>query len=122
MPQNDFAKLLAKSHLLLFPSIYEGCPHLVIEALSSGLPVVCFNVPGPREIIEGSLCGAVIKPFELHNMVSEILRFYNLWKNSEDEYNEISRRCRSYALNFDWNIIANHFDKMFEAVVEERRR
>jgi glycosyltransferase involved in cell wall biosynthesis len=71
MPQNDFAKLLAKSHLLLFPSIYEGCPHLVIEALSSGLPVVCFNVPGPREIIEGSLCGAVIKPFELHNMASD---------------------------------------------------
>ena len=31
-------------HALLFTSLNEGTPHVVIEALSNGLPVICHDV------------------------------------------------------------------------------
>jgi len=39
----------SKSHLYLFPS-YEGAGMVIAEALSFGLPVVCFNNYGPGEL------------------------------------------------------------------------
>jgi glycosyltransferase involved in cell wall biosynthesis len=53
---------LKAADLLLFPSLTEGSPNVVIEAMACGCPVVASNVPACRELIEpgvhGWLCGA----------------------------------------------------------------
>lgn len=38
------------SDLLLFPSYYEGSPRVIKEAMSCGLPVVCYDISGTRLI------------------------------------------------------------------------
>jgi len=118
MPQKKFAKLLSKSHLLLFPSRYEGSPKTVIESLSSGTPVTAFSIPGPKEYLIRSPC-RLLTPLDLDAMSKEILRYYSLWKREPDAFKKISRRCREHALRFDWNNIANLLHGMLEQTVEE---
>jgi glycosyltransferase involved in cell wall biosynthesis len=40
-----------KADFLINPSLYEGLPNVVLEAMASGLPVIASNVAGNRELV-----------------------------------------------------------------------
>jgi len=49
------------SDVFLFTSLAENCPLVVIEALSSGIPILSFDVGGVREIVEHKKNGYIVK-------------------------------------------------------------
>lgn len=48
--RSDIASLLSAADVLLLPSLREGLPGVVLEALAVGVPVVANDLPGVREI------------------------------------------------------------------------
>ena len=55
------AKIYPKMDILLFPSWFEGCPMVVLEAMSHGVATVSSDIPGVREIIENGKDGVLIR-------------------------------------------------------------
>ena len=49
--RSDVPEILAASDLLVLPSIWEGMPNVVLEAMASRLPVVATDVAGVRELL-----------------------------------------------------------------------
>jgi len=49
-------KLMQESDILLFTSLVEGTPHVVLESLSLGRPVLCFDTSGQGDLIDDT-CG-----------------------------------------------------------------
>lgn len=54
MAQEKLAKLMQQCHVFVLPSFFEGLPLVLLEALSSGCRIVCSDLPGCRELLEGA--------------------------------------------------------------------
>ena len=53
--RNDIPELLHASDLFVFPSLQEGLPVALMEALSSGIEVVCSKIRGNTDLINKGL-------------------------------------------------------------------
>jgi len=49
--RNDMKDLLAKSKVFLLPSLYEGNPISILEAMAAGLPIIATQVGGVPDIV-----------------------------------------------------------------------
>ena len=60
--RTDVAAILAAADIFVLPSLFEGLPMSVIEAMLTGLPVVATNIRGPREQVLPKLTGLLVPP------------------------------------------------------------
>jgi glycosyltransferase involved in cell wall biosynthesis len=59
VPQVEIFRLYDTHDLMLFPSLHDSGGFVVLEALARGLPVVCLDLGGPKEIVTAE-CGIVV--------------------------------------------------------------
>ncbi|HWL54252.1 MAG TPA: glycosyltransferase family 4 protein [Chthoniobacteraceae bacterium] len=59
LPQQEVLASYARHHVFIFPSLYDSGGFAVLEAMSSGLPVICLDAGGPALSVNET-CGAVI--------------------------------------------------------------
>lgn len=60
--RQDTMSLMAACDLFVLNSTYEGFPHVVLEAMSAGLPVVATAVGGTPELVRDGENGLLIEP------------------------------------------------------------
>ena len=94
LPNQKIPEVLHTCTAFLLPSLFEGHPKALIEAMSCGLPVIGANVPGIREIIRhnenGYLCETNAK--SIHDAIQAVLADRNLREN-------IGRNARRFVEN-----------------------
>jgi glycosyltransferase involved in cell wall biosynthesis len=59
-------------------SLWEGLPMSVLEAASCGVPTVCTNVAGTREIIESGHTGFLAAPGDSENLAAAMTRLMRM--------------------------------------------
>ena len=47
----EVQKLMQDSDIFFFPSVVEGTPHVVLESIANGLPIICFDICGQAEVV-----------------------------------------------------------------------
>jgi sugar transferase (PEP-CTERM/EpsH1 system associated) len=60
--RNRPESFLAALDIFALPSKYEGMSNVVLEAMSSGVPIVCADLPSHREIFSPGLEGEIVNP------------------------------------------------------------
>jgi glycosyltransferase involved in cell wall biosynthesis len=60
--RDDVPDILAAADLFALPSLYEGFPGAVIEAMALALPVVASRLPTLREVVEEDGSGLLVPP------------------------------------------------------------
>ena len=66
-------KFISKADVLIIPSLSEGIPRSVLEALCLGVPCILRNVDGNNELIEPGVNGELFNnPSELPNLMIEM--------------------------------------------------
>ncbi len=106
----DPTKYIKSSDILILPSLIEGLPAVVVEAMYLKLPVVAYNVGGISEIL-GKNTGYLIKKNDENSFASAVLKELEHpdKKKVETAYNEVSK-------NFMNSEIVKDFLKIYEEI------
>ena len=59
--RNDVSEICTASDLFVFPSLQEGLPVALMEAMACGLPAICSNIRGNTDIIESGKNGEIVE-------------------------------------------------------------
>ena len=70
----DTARILRHSDLMILPSLWEGCPNSVQEAMALGRPIITTRVGGIPEILESEKQGLLIPPQSPDALAEALLR------------------------------------------------
>lgn len=72
----DIPQLMRAMDLFVLPSLGEGISNTILEAMSTGLPVVATRVGGNAELVKDGLTGMLVPPDEPAALMKAILWYY----------------------------------------------
>ncbi|VAX40342.1 hypothetical protein MNBD_PLANCTO02-3088, partial [hydrothermal vent metagenome] len=76
--------LLKQAQLFCLPSLFEGLPNTLLEAMVCRVPVLSTDCPhGPREILKQGELGQLVplkKPMALADAIEETMLNYDKWQ------------------------------------------
>ncbi len=85
---------LNKHTVFVLPSLYEGSPKALFEAMACGMPVVAADSPGIREVIQNGVTGFLCAP-TVDGLRKAIIDIFN----ASDVFLEVGKRARHYIIN-----------------------
>ena len=87
---------MAEADLLLFPSLFEGMPNVLIEALALGLPVVASRILANQDVVQNSECVVWTDP----RSPADMARQFDAVLNGEIDLGKNVRNGRQLAQRF----------------------
>ena len=67
--------ILKTNGCLILPSYSEGMSRSIMEAISSGRPVICSNINGCKEMVYDNFNGFLIKPRSINSIYFALKKF-----------------------------------------------
>jgi len=80
----DVPRLLGALDLFVMPSLYEGCPYALVEAMAAGVPVVATAVPGIIDIIEAGETGSLATPSVPASIAEQLANALDDYEKSQE--------------------------------------
>jgi glycosyltransferase involved in cell wall biosynthesis len=71
--RTDALELMSRARIFVLPSLWEGVPVSVVEAMKMGLPVVASRIPGNQELIRHGETGLLADPLTAAEFATHIL-------------------------------------------------
>jgi glycosyltransferase involved in cell wall biosynthesis len=115
----DVPEILAAADLFVFPSLYEGLPGSLIEAMASRLPVVATDIDATREILEPGQNALLVPPGSSSHLVGAVLRLLR----EEDTRKAFGKRSRTlFEERFTLGASVRGFIEMYQRVAGKGRK
>ncbi len=104
----ELLELYRRCRIMVLPSLTEGLPISILEALSCGLPVVASNVGSIPDVVRSGVNGFITKPGSISEFSTALLRLLDEYEDS------IQHKCRASVSRFDIGNIAEQYVRVFK--------
>lgn len=114
----DVRNEIAKADCIVLPSYYfEGLSRVLMEALASGRPIICSDIPGCREtVIEGEN-GFLCKPKDSSSLIEACQRFIGL---PYEDRQQMGQKGRALAERiFDVKSVIAEYNGMLQNLIDK---
>lgn len=102
--------------IFVLPSLAEGMPNVVLEAMGSGLPIVATSVPGSEELVRTGENGFLVTPKESTLLAKTLITLINDRSLRES----MGTKSKQLARNYRWEIVAEHYIDLYKYTVDYR--
>jgi glycosyltransferase involved in cell wall biosynthesis len=114
--RNDVERILKSVDIVVLSSNWEGFGLAAVEGMAAGKPVIASNVPGLKEIVEGT--GILFKKGNSEEL-AEII--YTLVMDKQ-RCSEISQKCLLKCECFSLNRMINHLIDLYNTLKMNRHK
>jgi len=96
LPQGQLAERMRKGCVFVLPTLSEGLPRVVFEAMATGTPVIASRVGGIPEMVQDGINGFLVPPGD-EEALAERLRWV---LTHPEEVRAMGERARAFARSF----------------------
>jgi glycosyltransferase involved in cell wall biosynthesis len=100
--KDDAINIVANADLFLFPSLHEGTPAVIFEALSVGVPVICLDHCGQADVVNKN-CGIKIRITTPGRVIKSFANAIVHLLNNPYEVERLSRGALKRVEEFSWD-------------------
>ncbi|MDJ0732504.1 MAG: glycosyltransferase family 4 protein [Nostocaceae cyanobacterium] len=108
--RRDVAEIMRTADVFVFPSRYEACTLVLLEALASGLPVITAITTGGAELVTPE-SGVILPNSDDTEALAQALS--DLISNSTLR-ERMGKAARAFAEQHSWNVMAQTYIDLFE--------
>jgi glycosyltransferase involved in cell wall biosynthesis len=117
--RNDVPSILRASEIFILPSLWEGLPNVVLEAMAAGVPVVATRVEGIGDLLIDDRTGRVVPP-ESSDALGEAIS--HLLADPEQAH-RLAHNAQVFVRdNFAWNEIVENYEKLYGELLDPPAR
>ncbi|MEM4337025.1 MAG: glycosyltransferase family 4 protein [Candidatus Woesearchaeota archaeon] len=113
----DILPLLEKSDVVIVPSLFEGTPRIIYEAMAVGRAVIASDLPGVRVQVINGKTGILVKPGDVDELAEKILL---LAKNKELR-ERMGREATKFSKDFGKENLVKGVEKVYEEMLKKKR-
>jgi len=107
---------MSASDIFVLPSLSEGFPMVILEAMASGLPIVATKVGGIPEVVKDGENGLLVEPKNSKQIAEKVLL---LLENNELR-EKISNNNIEKAKEYSWRNTIDKIEKIYSEVMAKK--
>lgn len=113
LPPNEVQRLLETAEIFVLPSLNEGQPMAILEAMERGLCVIASNAGGIPEMVDQE-CGILVEPGDVVGLAE---RLSEVISNSEQRYVFGVNARRRVELEFGLSRVSQILDECYRQLI-----
>ncbi|MCZ6766610.1 MAG: glycosyltransferase family 4 protein [bacterium] len=102
--------------IFILPSLSEGLPQAMLEAMSYGLPVIATTVGGVPDVVEHGRTGFLVEP----GNAGEIRKYLERLLSDEVMRKTMSENCLTEIQNYAWPVLLKRMEGAMERLVTRK--
>jgi len=114
VPHEEVPYYLRAADVFVLYSGYEGLPHIALEAMATGIPVILSDKGGNQEVVEDEVNGLLVPIDNQEKLREAILRVLQDKKLAEDF---VKRSKEKIAHTFAWDVMVERTLDVFQAAM-----
>lgn len=112
VPNQDMPKMYQSSNVFVLPSLEEGVPRSLLEAMSCGIPVVCTKLPQLVDVVNDA--GLLVPTKDTHALLDKISEVISDKKLAQ----RLGENGRKNAVkNYSWEDTVRKTIKLYENII-----
>lgn len=112
IPPSELPDFLKEADVFVLSSRSEGRPNVVVEALASGLPVICSDLPGVKDLVVPGVNGWLVPVEDVAGFAAALDEAYSDPQERERRGN--AARARILAASHGWDATGFCYHKTFQ--------
>lgn len=117
--RSDIPELLSAYDVYVLPSLWEGLPLALLEALRLGKFIVCTTVGGNPEVVDDGVHGFLVPPGEPKPLADKLIRAI---ESPELRARAAEVSPKRFHAEFSLRAMTEGHERLFEELVARRRR
>jgi glycosyltransferase involved in cell wall biosynthesis len=113
---DEIAAHLGSLDMLVVPSVFDGRPVVVLEALALGVPVIATRVGGLPALVHDGETGFLVEPGDTEAIAQHVRRL----ANDSDELEELRKSARAFAeRNLDVRAMTGKYERSLRSLLAQ---
>ena len=113
VPYSELPGKYRDADIFILPSLAEGMPLVVLEAMGTGLPIVASRVQGIEELVVEDVNGALFDPGDADGLARSLVKLINAGKRRIEMGEASVERVKPY----DWKHVADAYLTLYADIL-----